>query len=106
MQGSLQGEYVRQSLDLRSWEAASDLVHGWEASGQIGVVKAEIPSIKDAVSKFFEDARPIAFDQQGVLTFEVVKPPNMQGHLFLQSVDRFLSADGGSAVDSAHVFRH
>lgn len=56
MQGSLGGDYIRQSLDLRSWEAASDLVHGWEASGQVGVVKAEVPAIKDAISKFFEDA--------------------------------------------------
>jgi integrase len=55
VQGSLQGEYVRQSLDLRSWEAASDLVRGWEASGQIGVVKPEIPTVKEAVAKFLDD---------------------------------------------------
>jgi hypothetical protein len=38
---------------------------------------------KDQCRKF-ADPRPIAFDQQGVLTFEVVKPPNMQGHLFFR----------------------
>ncbi len=55
VQGSLQGEYIRQSLDLRSWEAASDLVRGWEASGQIGVVKPEVPTVATAVAKFLSD---------------------------------------------------
>ena len=56
VQGSLRGEYVRRSLDLRSWEAASDLVRGWEASGQVGVVKPEVPTVAEAVTKFVEDA--------------------------------------------------
>ena len=34
VQGSLRGEYIRRSLDLRSWEAASGLVRDWEASGR------------------------------------------------------------------------
>jgi integrase/recombinase XerD len=55
VQGSLRSEYVRQSLDLRSWEAASELVRGWEASGQIGVVKPEVPNVKEAVEKFLHD---------------------------------------------------
>jgi integrase len=55
VQGSLQGEYVRKSLDLRSWEAATDLVRDWEASGQVGVVKPDIPAVKDAVDKFLHD---------------------------------------------------
>ena len=42
VQGSLAGEYVRKSLDLRSWEAASNLVRDWETAGEMGVVK-EIP---------------------------------------------------------------
>jgi integrase/recombinase XerD len=57
VQGSLRGEYIRKSLDLRSWEAASDLVRGWEASGEVGVVKPEVPTVKDAISKFIEDAK-------------------------------------------------
>lgn len=56
MQGSLRGEYVRRSLDLRSWEAASELVRGWEASGEVGVVKPEVPTVDEAVTKFIEDA--------------------------------------------------
>lgn len=56
VQGSLRGEYIRKSLDLRSWEAASDLVRGWEASGQIGVAKPDVPTIVEAVDAFIEDA--------------------------------------------------
>lgn len=56
VQGSLRGEYVRRSLDLRAWEAASDLVHGWEASGELGIVKPDVPTISQAVDKFLADA--------------------------------------------------
>lgn len=56
VQGSLRGEYVRRSLDLRSWEAANDLVRGWEASGEVGVVKPEVPTVAEAVTKFIDDA--------------------------------------------------
>ena len=55
VQGSLRREYIRQSLDLRSWEAASDLVRGWEASGEVGVVKPDVPTVQDAVAKFLHD---------------------------------------------------
>ena len=34
VEGSLAGEQVRKSLDLKSWEAASDLVAKWNATGQ------------------------------------------------------------------------
>jgi integrase len=43
-------------LDLRSWEAANDLVLGWEASGEVGVVKPEVPTVSEAIAKYFEDA--------------------------------------------------
>jgi integrase len=56
VEGSLRGESVRKGLDLTSWEAASDLIAQWNASGEIGVVKPEIPTVKEAVKKFFEDA--------------------------------------------------
>jgi site-specific recombinase XerD len=57
VQGSLRGEYIRRSLDLRAWEAATDLVRAWEASGEIGVVKPHVPTIQEAVTKFLEDAK-------------------------------------------------
>jgi len=57
VQGTLRGESIRRSLDLRSWEAASDLVRGWEASGTVGVVKPDVPTVAEAVGKFFDDAK-------------------------------------------------
>jgi site-specific recombinase XerD len=56
VQGSLGGEYVRESLNLTVWGAAQERVRGWEASGQVGVVRAEIPTIKEAVEKHIADA--------------------------------------------------
>ena len=62
VQGSLGREYVRRSLDMRSWEAASELVHGWEASGEVGVVRPEIPAVPEAVEKFivYQQARDLS----------------------------------------------
>ena len=57
VEGSLGGETVRKSLDQTSWEAASDLIAAWTASGRIGVIRVDIPSITDAVDKFLEDAK-------------------------------------------------
>lgn len=57
VQGSLGGEYLRRSLDLVSWQAAQDRVRGWEASGEVGLVRADIPSVTEAVKRFFEDAK-------------------------------------------------
>jgi site-specific recombinase XerD len=56
VEGSLRGEKIRKALDLNSWEAASDLITGWNASGIIGVIKPEVPTVAEAVAKFFVDA--------------------------------------------------
>ena len=56
VEGSLAGEKIRRALDLTSWEAASDLIARWRESGEIGVVRPDIPTITDAVTKFLEDA--------------------------------------------------
>jgi len=52
----LRGEKIRKSLDLTSWEAGSDLVAAWNASGAIGVVRPEVPTVAEAVDKFLADA--------------------------------------------------
>lgn len=56
VQGSLAGEYVRQSLNLAVWGAAQERVRGWEASGQVRVIRNEIPPVKEAVEKHIADA--------------------------------------------------
>jgi integrase/recombinase XerD len=57
VQGSLAGEWVKKSLGVTSWEAATDLVRGWEAAGGIGQQRREIPSVADAIAKFLLDAK-------------------------------------------------
>lgn len=55
MYGSLGGEKVRRALDQTSWEAASELITDWTASGQIGVIRPDIPSLKEAIERFLAD---------------------------------------------------
>ena len=57
VQGSLGGEWVKRSLNTRDWSAAAAIVHGWEASGQIGVVKVDLPTVEKAVEAYFDDAK-------------------------------------------------
>ena len=54
VQGTLAGATVRKSLDLSSWEAASELVRMWEARGSLS---GRIVAVTEAVSKFMDDAR-------------------------------------------------
>lgn len=56
VEGTLGGETVRRSLDLTNWEAASELVAKWTSSGQVGVARLDVPTIREAVTKYFEDA--------------------------------------------------
>ncbi len=56
VEGSLRGEKIRKALDLTSWEAADSLIAGWNATGEIGVIRPDVPSIAEAVQKFLADA--------------------------------------------------
>jgi site-specific recombinase XerD len=56
VQGSLGGEYIRRSLDLRAWEAATDRVREWESAGKLGHKRIAVPTIAEAVEKFLADA--------------------------------------------------
>lgn len=55
--GSLRGEKIRKALDLTSWDAASELIASWTSSGEIGLARPEVPTIKVAVEKFIEYAK-------------------------------------------------
>ncbi len=55
VEGSLGAETIRQALDQTSWEAASDVIAAWTASGRIGIVRVDVPSIAGAVEKLLED---------------------------------------------------
>lgn len=71
VQGSLRGESIRRGLNLRSWSAATDLVRDWEAAGEIGVVKhVEVPTIAEAVEKFFVDAKAQHLSHETIRKYE------------------------------------
>jgi len=56
VEGTLAGEYIRKALDLTSWTAATDLIARWNEAGEIGAVRPEVPTVAEAMRKFFEDA--------------------------------------------------
>lgn len=71
VQGSLRGEYIRRSLDLRSWAAATDLVRDWEAAGEIGVAKKpDTPTIAQAITLFIEDLRAQQLVRETIRKYE------------------------------------
>lgn len=49
VEGKLRGKMIRQSLDMRNWEAAQKLIREWEAGG-----KAEV-TLGDAIDRFIAD---------------------------------------------------
>lgn len=57
VQGTLRGETIRESLDLTSWEAATNVVREWEAKGKLRSDTAGVPTISEAVAKYLADAK-------------------------------------------------
>jgi integrase len=53
--GTLAGEKIRKALDQTSWDAATDVINAWTAAGEIGTIKADTPTVRDAVRKFLDD---------------------------------------------------
>ena len=47
--GTLRGEKIRKSLDLRNWEAATRLIRDWEIGGK------EVVSVSKACERFISD---------------------------------------------------
>jgi hypothetical protein len=52
VQGTLRGEAIRESLDLTSWEAATNVVREWEAKGRLRSDSAAVPNIAEAIAKW------------------------------------------------------
>jgi integrase/recombinase XerD len=55
VQGSIGGETIRRSLNTGNWTAASSIVHQWQSSGRIGVLKPDLPTITEAVAQFLKE---------------------------------------------------
>ena len=66
----LGGGWMKESRNLTSWEAASDLVTAWTASGEIGVVKTEVPSVGEAARGFLDDTKARRLGGESVLKHE------------------------------------
>ncbi len=57
-EGTVGGEPIRKSLDLTSWEAATNLIHGWQQAGRIGgPIAGMAPVISIAVDRYLADAK-------------------------------------------------
>jgi site-specific recombinase XerD len=54
-QGSLGGKWIKDSLNTRDWSVAAATVHTWEGAREIGAGKAEVPTIRGALQKYFDD---------------------------------------------------
>ena len=55
VQGSLGGEWIKRSLNTRDWSVAAATIHEWEAAREIGGKNQEIPTIVEALQKYFDD---------------------------------------------------
>jgi hypothetical protein len=67
-EGRLRGEIVRQSLDLRNWEAAQKLVRSWEIDGN-----HVVPSVAQAGERIVADMRARGLSEDSVAKFERLK---------------------------------
>ena len=56
VQGSLGGEGVKRSINTRDWSVAAATIHEWEAAREVGGKKLEVPTIREALQKYFDDA--------------------------------------------------
>lgn len=50
------GEWVKRSLNTRDWSVAAATIHAWEAAREIGGKRLELPTIREALQKYFDDA--------------------------------------------------
>lgn len=55
VQGTLGGESVRRAIDQTSWQGASTLLLEWNATGRIGEVRSNVPSLSEAIEAYLRD---------------------------------------------------
>jgi len=56
VQGSLGKKWVKRSLKTRDWSVAAATIHEWEAAREIGGKPFVVPTISEALQKYFDDA--------------------------------------------------
>lgn len=102
VQGSLGGEYIRESLNLTSWEAASERVRSWEASGEIGVTKSQAPNVSEAIAKFIADAQARNLKPESIKKIRDVTERRLQRYCTTNGYTRLRQLD----VDAVREFRN
>ena len=70
VEGRLEGEMIRRSLDVRSWEAAQKIVRDWEAGG---LSKVEIPTVEEAMERFIDDLNSRGLSREHVRKSELLR---------------------------------
>lgn len=99
--GTLGGEKVRKALDQTSWEAASDLIAAWTTSGEIGVVRIEVPALREAVDRFLTDAAARHLSEETVKKYRQILNGKLLPWFESRGVTRLKQID----VDSLRKFR-
>lgn len=64
-EGTVHGQKIRKSLDLRNWEAATRLTREWEIHAPENTV-----SVKDAADRFIADAKARKLREGSILKYE------------------------------------
>lgn len=49
-------KWVKRSLNTRDWSVAAATIHEWEAAREIGGKAFVVPTISEALQKYFDDA--------------------------------------------------
>ena len=102
VQGSLGGDYVRESLNLTVWGAAQERVRGWEASGEVGVIKNEIPTVAQAIEKHIADAEARNLKPESVKKIKDVIERRLARYCSIQGYRSLRQLD----VDAVREFRN
>lgn len=101
-EGSLAGEYIRKSLDLTSWEAATKLIRRWETAGEIGGGDLEVPTIREAVEKYLADCEARNLRAESLRKARHALVTRFQAYCTHLSYQRLKEID----VDAARGFLH
>ena len=92
VQGILAGEPDRKSLDLTSWESATDKIRGWEAQGYVGEPKNTLRPISEAIQVFLAELSTLERSdamqrKHKLLLGNLQKFAERKGFRFLQELD-------------------
>ena len=77
VRGRLGDDYIRQGLDIRSWEAAQQYVRDWEANGTMQE-NAKRVTVADAYEKLIRELRSLNVTQPVIRKFEILPQERLE----------------------------